>query len=104
MFLKNCASTIVPFQSIIELDNQLAHDDPKELVPSNFCKYCIKIASDLNLSFCRTNYISMISAMFDKMKQTTSTKLFKSSLALSRSGQTRESSCWLSTWRGTKFW
>ena len=55
--MKNCAKTILPFQSIIELENQLAHDAFNELIASNSCNYCLKVAAHLKLSFCRTNYI-----------------------------------------------
>ena len=83
--MENCAKTILPFQSIIELENQLAHDALNELIGSNYCKYCLKVVFHLKLSFCRTNYTSMMSAMCLIMKQSTSTKLVKSSQAVSRS-------------------
>ena len=55
--MENCAKTILPFQSIIELENQLAHDTFNELIASNSCNYCLKVAAHLKLPFCRTNYI-----------------------------------------------
>ena len=82
---KNCAKINLPFQSLLELENQLAHDALNELIASNYCKYCLKVVFHLQLSFCRTNYTSMMSAMCLIMKQSTSTKLVKSSQAVSRS-------------------
>ena len=43
--MKNCAKTILPFQSILELENQLAHDAFNELIASNSCNYCLKVAA-----------------------------------------------------------
>ena len=78
------AKTNFPFQSILEHENQLADDALNELIASNYCKYCLKVVFHLKLSFCRTNYTSMMSAMCLIMKQSTSTKLVKSSQAVSR--------------------
>ena len=57
------AKTNLPFQSILGLENQLAHDALNELIASNYCKYCLKVVFHLKQSFCRTNYTSMMSAM-----------------------------------------
>ena len=40
---------------MLELDDKLANDALEGLVASNFCNYSLKVASHLNLSFCRTN-------------------------------------------------
>ena len=61
--MENCAKTILPFQSILELENQLAHDALNELIASNYCKYCLKVVFHLKLSFCRTKYTSMMSEL-----------------------------------------
>ena len=60
---KNCAKINLPFQSLLELENQLAHDALNELIASNYCKYCLKVVFHLKLSFCRTKYTSMMSEL-----------------------------------------